>query len=74
MSANEMDIPGYAVVQMNNELKKQELLVEKIIYAKRKKCTGEQVKEILVLEINNHLRNHPHLEFIKGGIVLKTLI
>ena len=42
-------------------------IIEKVIYAKRKGLTRKELGEIFEIEINHHLRNHPHLKFLKIG-------
>ena len=39
------------------------LLVEKVIYAKRKPVTYDEMKSIMEIEIGYHLRQHPELVF-----------
>lgn len=46
--------------------------VNKIIYAKRFKTTKEQMQGILELEVKNHLRNRPDLEFVRLGDVTEN--
>ena len=48
------------------------LLLEKVIYAKRKPFTKEQVTEVLDLEIRTHLSKYAGLEFDKIGDVVKN--
>jgi hypothetical protein len=46
-------------------MNKNALVVNKVIYAKRKGITGKEVNEILKLEIQTHLKNNPGLFFIR---------
>lgn len=46
--------------------------VNKIIYAKRFKTTKQQTADVLELEVKNHLRNRPDLEFDRLGEVIEN--
>ena len=56
-------VPAIAGIKQTN------LLVKKIIYAKRQPTTKEQIDSILSLEIYNHLRNNPGITFYGIGDV-----
>jgi hypothetical protein len=50
-----------------NPFPENSLIINKVIYAKRFKTTNEQIKEIILLEIDTHLKKYPDLFLLSIG-------